>query len=469
MTRKTRNLIISIAVTAVLAGAVLWVKRPKTDTVVPEPQPEQEKPVTLVDFEPGSLRILTIENPDGELSISSMNGQTWLVKDAPEGYRFKDTLLRSLVSNLSSMQGLVVDENPADPGLFGLDTPKAKVTIADNAGNQSVVLFGAGNPSGQGRYASLPGDSRVFLVQAVRANKAFWSISQLREDRLPELNFEAVTSILIKNGDSVFRTEPHTGDLGPYRPLASFMDVVEPWKGRYLFEDHVFQETIAATPPPDRISAFPDELPSNPGALGLGPEADRIRIETADGGYYNLEIGGSDGGGRRYARESSYGDVIFLMDESELGLLNLDPYKHTNQFVFLAGIAVVREIRIEGIGPDRLLSIEKLGDPDDDSDDIFHIDGIEIGEKDFKKAYQAVIGLLYEGVARDDDIGNDPELTIHYYHVDPEVPSKTVVFRPYDQTYYVAGVKGEESEFLIGRYQIDRMLQSLDAAIGDGP
>ncbi len=469
MTRKTRKLIISLAVLVALLGAVFWIRSAGKDPEIESLPDQAVESIYLTDSVPELLRSLSVQNSDGEMSVISMDGVSWLVKDAPEGYKAKDLLLRSLISNLSVIRGELIDENPEDSGAYGLNPPSATVTMADNAGTETKILFGDSNPAGSGRYAAVAGQSRVYLVPATQANKAFWSLKDIREDRLPELDLEAITSIAIRTDGEVFQAIPSAGELDPYRPLKSIMDIVEPWKGRHLAEDHLIQQTLSSSPPPSRISGFPTTQPGDPLSLGLGPTADRILIESAEGGRYNMEIGIPDGEGRRYARESSYGDVVFLVDEADLRLLDLDPYKHTNQFVFLAGIDRVSEIRIEGGGFPRVLSIEKLGDPEDDSDDVFRIDGIELSERDFKDAYQLVIGLLYEGVARKRETEADPEYRIRYTHVNPEVPPKTVSFRPYDKTYYVAEVEGEVDGFIIGRYQIRNMLDALTEAIGAGP
>ncbi|RKX69986.1 MAG: hypothetical protein DRP60_16135, partial [Spirochaetes bacterium] len=157
-----------------------------------------------------------------------------------------------------------------------------------------------------------------------------------------------------------------------------------------------------------------------------------------------------------------------LVEEKDLGLLDIDPFAHTGNFVFLAGIDRVNEVKIHGPGVSHVLRIEKLGDPEDDSDDIFSIDGAETSEKNFKKVYQSVIGLLYEGVAGDDIrksiLATEPEYIIRYTHVNPGIPPKTILFMPYDQTYYLAGVEGEMAEFIIGRYQVQQMLDKIAGA-----
>lgn len=337
MIRKTRNLFISLAIVAFLVATVIVVNQKGKKPEEPEPSPAPAEQVVLTDITSGALRSLSIENPEGGLTVSSMDGLSWIVRDAPRGYRPKESLLRSLTSNLSAIRGVLIDENPDDPAVYGLESPSAIIMLADTAGNEISVLFGNRNPSENGRYARLKGESRVFIIPSSRANKAFWSLVDIREDRLPEINSEAITSIIVRSNSKVFRAVPHSGELDPYRPLGAAMDVIEPWNGRHLLQDHVFQKTMASSPPPNRISSFPDKWTEDPTSLGLNQDADRIFLETADGEHYDMEVGVSDGHGRRYAREASYGDVVFLIDKKDLGLLDINPFAHTNQFVFLAG------------------------------------------------------------------------------------------------------------------------------------
>ncbi len=461
MIRKTGNLLISLSVVLLLAASAIFVNRRGNEPEAQNPSPARRELTILTDMSFGSLRSLSIENPDGGINLSSMDGVSWVVSDTLRNFQAKETLLRSLTSNLSIIRGVLIDENPVDPAVYGLENPSAVILLTDSSGNQVSVLFGNSNLSENGRYAHLKDDSRIFLVPSSTADKAFWSLDDIREDRLPLINGEAVTSIYIRSGTKVFQAIPHAGELSPYQPLGAAMDVVEPWKERRLIQDQIFQQTMASSPPPRRISGFPEDR-----VLGLNP--DRIVIEDADGGRYDMEIGISDGQGRRYARESSYGDLVFLVDEQDLGLLDIDPFTHTGNFVFLAGIDRVNEVKIHGPGVSYTLTIEKLGDPEDDSDDIFSLDGAEISEKSFKKIYQSVIGLLYEGAARDEILeslnDSEPEYSIRYTHVDPGIPPITILFKPYDQTYYLAGKEGSRGEFIIGRYQVQQMLDKIAGA-----
>ena len=73
-----------------------------------------------------------------------------------------------------------------------------------------------------------------------------------------------------------------------------------------------------------------------------------------------------------------------------------------------------------------------------------------------------MIGLLYEGVAENRTVDpNAAETVIRFSHIDPEVEDVFVAFIPYDQVYYTVSVAGGESEFLIGRYQLDLMMEAI--------
>jgi len=466
MIRKTRNLIIIFAFAAVLSALIVVTNKFDRNQEKVERSPVTTEQMALTNIANGSLRSLRIDNTKGLLKLSSMDGLSWIVQDTPLGYRIKDSLLKSITFNLSGIRGIRIDENPQDLTVYGLKNPLSTVTMTDVGGNESTVFFGNLNPSRNGRYTRLKSGSQVFLVPSSTANKAFWSLEDIREDHLPEVNLEAISSITIRSKSRNFKAVPHKEDLGPYRPLGAVMDVIEPWKSRLLIEDNTFQQTIASSPPPSLISGFPKESFENLSSIGLNHESDRIIIEDTDGGLLNLEIGSSDGRGYRYARESSYGETVFLIDEKDLKLLNTDPFSLTSKFVFLAGIDRVKEVEISGLGTSYLLEIDKLGNPDDDSDDIYRINGTETSERDFKEIYQNIIGLLCEGVAQNGIIDSEPELRIRYSHVNPDIPSRTIQFQPYDETYYLVEVEGEAPEFLIGRYQIQLMLNEIGEATG---
>ncbi|MCK5737141.1 MAG: DUF4340 domain-containing protein, partial [Spirochaetaceae bacterium] len=346
MTRKTRNLLITLAVMVLLITSLILVNKTRKEPEAQEPAPTRRELTTLSEISPESLRSLDIKNSKGSIALSSMDGISWIIPETPREFQAKKSLLRSLISNLSVIRGVLIDENPDDPAVYGLNNPSAEILLTDSSGTQTSVLFGNSNLSENGRYAHLKGESKVFLIPSSIANKAYWSLEDIREDRLPEINTEAVTFIYIRFGSSIFQAVPHSEELGPYRPLGASLDIIKPWKERRLIQDHIFQQTMASAPPPSRISGFPEEWVENPESLGLGPEADRIIIEDASGGLYNMEIGISDGQGHRYARESSYGNVVFLLDEKDLSLLDIDPFAHTGNFVFLAGIDRVSEVKI---------------------------------------------------------------------------------------------------------------------------
>lgn len=475
MTPKNRNLIVSAAALAALVLTFVITRFTKPDEVSTA-APAAAENTKLADTASDELRLIATEYPGGGVTLSSADGDEWAVRDLPEGFRLDDTRLQSMVRNLSNIEGRLIEENAGDPAPYGLAEPAARVRLEDMQGITATILIGDENPSGTGRYAA-SGDSGddadVYLVPSFRASAALWSLGDLRDADLPRIAMDQLSGFLIQSGGKRLTARTAEGDpageADALRPPAAGMILTEPWAAPRPVDNYQLQEHLTASPPPTRITEFLDAQPVSVSAAGLGQGADRIRLEDAEGGVYDLEIGGSAGEGRRYAREMSNPDLVFLVDPADLELLNTRAFTVSDKFVYLAGIDRLAEAEIRGGGSGYTLSIERRGDPEDDSDDLYMVDGREIPEDDFKDAYQALIGLLYEGTADEPSkTGGAPKFVIRYSPMDTGFEDVVVSFFDHDEVYFTASVDGGEREFLIGRYQLDNAVQAVERALAGG-
>ena len=469
MTPKTRKLIISAAALAALILIFALTRLTGQDEESGEELPPGSE--KLADTAPDEVRLITTEYPGGGLSLSSADGEEWTVEGLPEGFRLNETRLQSMVRNLSNIEGRLIEENAEDPAPYGLAEPAAKVRLKDMQGIESTVILGNANPSGTGRYAAADysgGAASVYLVPSFRSSAALWSFADLRDDSLPSVAMDQISSLLIQSGGERLAAGPAedagAAESDSLRPPPAGMIITEPWAYPRPVDNYQLQEHLTASPPPVRITEFLDGPGVSLSEAGLGDGADRIRLEDAEGAVYDLQIGAAAGRGRRYVREMSYPDLIFLADEAELGLLNIRAFTVSDKFVYLAGIDRLAEAEIRRGEVSYTMSIERRGDPEDDSDDLYMVEGREVSEDDFKDAYQALIGLLYEGTADESSLkAGAPKFVIRYSPLDSSLDDVTVSFFDYDDVYFTASVDGGKQEFLIGRYQLDKALK----AVGD--
>ncbi len=143
MIRKIRTLIIIFVFVAALSAFLVINNKLDRNQGDPERSPVTTEQMVLTNIANGSLRSLRIDNTKGLFKISSMDGFSWIVQDTPLGYRVKDSLLKSITSNLSGIRDVHINENPEDLSVYGLKNPL------------STVFFGNFNPSKNGRYTRL--------------------------------------------------------------------------------------------------------------------------------------------------------------------------------------------------------------------------------------------------------------------------------------------------------------------------
>lgn len=474
MTPKNRNLLISAAALAALILIFVVTRLTGHDEEGGEDLPAGSE--KLADTAPDEIRLITTEYAAGGLRLSSSDGKKWTVEGLPEGFRLNEARLQSMVRNLSNIEGRLIEENANDLAPYGLAEPAAKVRLKDMQGIESTVLLGNTNPSGTGRYAAADysGDTAsVYLVPSFRSSAALWSFGDLRDDSLPSIAMDQISSLLIQSGGKRLAAGPAedagAAESDALRPPPAGMIITEPWAYPRPVDDYQLQEHLTASPPPARITEFLDRRRVSLSEAGLGDRADRIRMEDAEGTVYDLQIGAGTGRGSRYAREMSHPDLIFLVDEAELDLLNIRAFTVSDKLVYPAEIDRLAEAEIRRGEVSRTMSIERRGDPEDDSDDLYMVEGREVSADDFKDAYQTLIGLLYEGTAEDSSPGaGAPKFVIRYSPLDSAMDDVTVSFFDYDEVYFTASVDGGKREFLIGRYQLDNALKAVeDLTAGD--
>ncbi len=466
MTRKNRSLIVSLILLGLAAAALLVVRfTAKSDNDASSPA--LQRPDQFINLLIDDLRRVHLENPSGVLDITSSDGQTWFLSDTPPHYRALPDKLRRTVQTLLSLRPMeVIAENATEAELeaYGLNKPRAMVSFKDKDGNSSTVEFGDRSPSGSGRYGRIAGSAKVSLIPSYSSELAFSDASDYRDMSLPQVNIEKLATVELRHNGRVFRSEPGTID-SPYVNMMSDGLVVSPWRGRYALDDYKLRSILSEESPlPLNALAYLDELSPEDAELGLSPDdADRIFIEDGDGAVLDLYIGNSDNQGHRYARLGEKDDAVFLLNDKDIRLVETDPFTLTSKFLFLASISSVSQVKVVAANRRFLMERIERGDPDDTKDDQFKINSLEVPHKEFSSAYQKFIGIMWEGIAKEDVPLGSSDVQITVSHVNSGVEPAVVRFWDYDDVYYLAAVDGNPLEFLVGRYQVQDFIEDIAA------
>ncbi|MDF1568819.1 MAG: DUF4340 domain-containing protein [Spirochaetaceae bacterium] len=422
----------------------------------------------MSDFDSSSLRSVRAAGAEGELHLYSSDGETWFVDDTSTAFKPAQDLIMVAVRALSSIRSLdLVTDDAADEDLsaFGLDEPRIVMTLKDNAGGSAVIEFGSLNPSGRGRYSRLAGSSTVVIVPSYIANHAFKSSGEFRDMSLPSVKADSLALVSFQKDGVLFQAEPRSTE-DPFVTIVSLLEITSPWRGTYSLDDYELQKLLTEeTPLPTMVKSWEDSLDTGDEGLGLAPEdnPDFLHFEDTEGHVFHIVIGGEDGQGGRYCRFGDREDAVFTLSESDLAILNTDPFTLTSRFVFLGSITTVSQVKVER-GPDSwVMRREERGEPEDIKDDRFIVNELETPQPAFSSVYQKFISVMWEGVARERVEIGSPEIRITVRHVDDAVEPAVIRFWPYDEVYYIAGVGDQPLEFLVGRYQVEDFIEDLAA------
>ena len=172
-----RNAAILVVVLALLFGAYWFLK----DRIPKEETTEETKTIKLTDYTDDKLSQISVENKDGVFVIEKKDTNWVLV--SPTNIKADSSKLSSISTNASSiMADKLIEENPKDLSIYGLDKP-VTVTIKPKEGNEKVVLIGSLTPTKGGYYAMVKGEAKVYVIDSYTAEKLLFGKNDIRDTR----------------------------------------------------------------------------------------------------------------------------------------------------------------------------------------------------------------------------------------------------------------------------------------------
>jgi hypothetical protein len=452
--RRSFKLIIGGAVIVLLVGGYILVKHNPWEKA-PSPLPAYEK-ITSADKD--SLREITITNPRGGFRITK-TGDAWAVEgagslkiDASELSRYE-----SLFTYLTADR--VIGENP-EGGLapFGLDSPRAKAAAKLADGTIITLLVGNKTATGSGYYLMKEGDPKVYTVGSYDADRIFLAVQDLRDKNLGSINVQELTYVKIRGKETIeFRERSGTEDLGA---LSSKYVVTLPYKNRTT-DSQKFEEFLKQIPASFSVSSFVEDNPKDLALYGLAPAAREFILKDKQGSIHIL-LGKTTENGDVYAKLAD-APGVFTLSSYDVGFLDADSYSLIDKFILIVNIETVDSLVIEASGAKTVAEIKRDApkEGEEKGEEHYFVDGVAVEEGAFKAFYQAAIGILSDSPNKDGIPKVKPEVTITYRMNKGSSPELAARFYPVDRTYYAAQRDGSP-DFLVGRYQIAKLLEAIE-------
>jgi hypothetical protein len=465
MTRRTITIIVALVTVGILIGgyfgAQAWVKaHPKTTPWDWSDYPESPR---LTEFD--SYKLNKIQNiTEGFTLMKNADGWELVSANIPvERIKIDKALVSNKIWSLSSLwaEG-IIEEEPEDISIYGLDYPFARVLIGDSDGKTVEIVIGNYTPSRSSYYVMLAGSPEVYTLATCYTDTLLFSLDSIRDKVLFEsLDPRAITHFIIQprlEDNPSGRTIDITPRMQDSYLLSSFtsFDLNSPYSATLAVDSEKFGQVLEALQYL-QIYAFVDDTPTSLATYGLNRPG-RVYIETPDE-TVDILYGKSEYG-MHYAKVAG-NDTVFILEGLE-GIISATPFSLIDKFAMIHYIDNVDSFTVTGDGRTLTATIQGKG-----QEAIFYLDGRRAADQEFRNFYQRVIGLLIDAehtgpVTR----GEGTDYVIEYKLNTPAGVTTGIRLIPYDRNFYILE-RGGVREFRIARTQVRRIFDEADKMVYD--
>ena len=247
----------------------------------------------------------------GTLSLVSKDGPAIrLVKDQSKGWRMvepSEVLADASEADaiVSALEALEIDDVVSETGAkladFGLDKPRMTVEALQHGAPQPMtLLLGDKVPAGSGLYAKLPSKPRVFTIAAYLEGTFTKKPFDLRDRDVLHVKRDDVRGLDVKGpeGDYTLVRDP-SGEWSITKPLVT-------QAGKWAVDG------ILGGLEGLRMESVATEDPKDLKPFGLDKPVRTVTVQLTTGVLRTLQIGGSPGEKKHYARDAAGGPVAIV-------------------------------------------------------------------------------------------------------------------------------------------------------------
>ncbi|MFQ5716441.1 MAG: DUF4340 domain-containing protein, partial [Nitrospinales bacterium] len=157
---------------------------------------EKERAEKILLFETKDVDEISIESPLQTKVLKRQASDTWELVKPLETKADNDTAQALLSSLHDARFTKLVEENPENLAVYGLDTPSLKIVLKLKDEEKSVLL-GDASPVGSSIYLKRGGESKVLLAPASRTR---WdrSVYELRDKTVLDFNISDIATMEIR-------------------------------------------------------------------------------------------------------------------------------------------------------------------------------------------------------------------------------------------------------------------------------
>jgi hypothetical protein len=178
---KIRGFIVALAVLAALTATLYWSNHHKPAETAQTPV---DVPPKILALQAADIVGVSLEKKDAAAVVLKKEGNDWRLTE-PQSLAADQSAVTGVVSTLATLDSQrLVDEKPLDLNSYGLAHPSLAATVTEKDHKTQRVLIGDDTPTGNGAYAKLDGDPRVFTIASFNKTGLTKTVDDLRDKRL---------------------------------------------------------------------------------------------------------------------------------------------------------------------------------------------------------------------------------------------------------------------------------------------
>jgi hypothetical protein len=190
---KLRGLIVAGIILAGLSGALYWAnhhKSPDTTEASADVSPKilavKEADVSKFDLK---------KNGAEQVGLERNSAGVWHIV-SPTSLAADQSAVSSLLGTFSALNSQrVVEEKAGNLAPYGLDAPKLEVSLTEKEHKTEKLLLGDDTPAGNGTYAKLDGDPRVYTIPSYNKTSIDKGANDLRDKRLLTVDADKISQV----------------------------------------------------------------------------------------------------------------------------------------------------------------------------------------------------------------------------------------------------------------------------------
>ena len=190
---KLGGLIVAIVVLGGLTGTLYWSNhhKPAESTEASADTPPKILAVKEADISRFDLKKNGVDQVAGERNSS---GQ-WRIT-SPTTLPADQSAVSSLLGTFSSLNSQrLVEEKAGNLASYGLNAPKLEFDLSEKDNKTQKLLLGDVTPTGNGIYAKLDGDARIFIMPSFDKTSIDKTANDLRDKRLLTLDPDKISQV----------------------------------------------------------------------------------------------------------------------------------------------------------------------------------------------------------------------------------------------------------------------------------